>query len=80
MKNYTALTPVSLHLNLHEHDKQKDTLSMIIHLVKKVQEDTCIYTKICIFRLEMFFRLNTKHEKKNKEMIARNNISFLRFF
>ena len=70
MKNYTALKRVSLLLydtiNLHEHVIQKNTLSMTIHLVKKVQEISCIYTKIRIFRLEMSLKLNTIHEKMNR--------------
>ena len=77
MKNYTALKRVSLPMddtiNLHEHVIQKDTLSMAIHLVKTVQEITCIYTKIHIFRLELSFKLNSIHEK-NEPMKERNNI------
>ena len=54
MKNFTALKRISLRMNdtinLHEHDIQKDTLSMTIHLVKTSQEFTCIYTKLRIVR------------------------------
>lgn len=55
MKNFTALKRVSLRMNdtinLHEHNKQKDTLSMTIRLLKTSQEFTYIYTKIRVVRL-----------------------------